>query len=60
MNRSILTNLIQLKRSELSTKFLQQLLRGIAVRTVRLGEDNNAILVDDSLSLGLSGGHGGG
>lgn len=55
-----LTNLIQFKSRKLRPKLIQQLLRSTAVGTVRLGEDNHAILIDDSLSLGLGGGHGGG
>lgn len=55
-----LTNLVQLKRCEVRAEFVQQLLAGNAVGAVALGEDDNAVLVDEGLSLGLSGGHGGG
>lgn len=58
--RSKLTNLIQLESCELRPELVQQLLRSVAVGTVRLGEDDNAILADDGLSLSLGGGgHGG-
>lgn len=55
-----LTNLIQLQRRKIRSQLIKQLLRSIAVRTIRLGEDNNAILINQSLGLGLGGGHGGG
>ena len=52
--------MIQLKSSVLSAERVQQILAGLAVGAVRLGEDDNAVLVDEGLSLGLCGGHGGG
>lgn len=58
--RYSLTNLVKLERSEVGTVLLQQLLGGSTVGAVALGEDDNAVLVDEGLSLGLSGGHGGG
>lgn len=54
------TNLVQLEQLELSAEVTQNLLASVAVGAVRLGEDNNAVLVDQSLGLGLSVGHGGG
>lgn len=54
------TNLVQLQSSVLGTELVQQLLGGIAVRAVRLGEDDDAVLVDQGLGLGLCGSHGGG
>lgn len=54
------TNLIKLKYLKLSTQFLQQILTSFAIRAVGLGEDDDAVLVDEVLSLGLGGRHGGG
>lgn len=54
------TNLIQLNRKELGATLAQQLLRGAAVRAVRLAEDGDGVLVDDGLHFGLGGRHGGG
>ena len=39
---------------------IEQRLGSAAVWAVGLAEDNDAVLVDDGLSLGLCGGHGGG
>jgi hypothetical protein len=52
--------LIQLKHSELGIKALKQLLRRVAVRTIRLREDDDGVLVDEGLGAGLCGGHGDG
>lgn len=52
------TDLVEFKKLELSAQVLQDLLAGVAVGAVRLGEDDDAVLVDEGLSLGLSFGHG--
>jgi hypothetical protein len=56
----VLTNLVQLNGVKLRARFGQQLLRGIAVWAVALGEDGDRVLVDDGLDFGLGGGHVGG
>lgn len=55
-----LTILVQLEELKVRTQILQQLLAGVAVRAVRLGENNNGIVVDEGLGTILSGGHDGG
>lgn len=55
-----LTNLIQFNGSELSIKAAEKTLAGSAVRAVRLGEDNDGVLVNEALGLSLCGGHCGG
>ena len=55
-----LTNLIQFNGSELSIKAAEETLAGSAVRAVRLGEDNDGVLVNEALGLSLCGGHSGG
>jgi hypothetical protein len=54
------TDLIELHQEILRALLAQQRLGGFAVGAVGLGEDDDAILVDDLLGLGLCGGHGGG
>jgi hypothetical protein len=54
------TDLIKLENLVLGTQLGQQILAGLAVRAVRLGEDDDAVVVNELLSLGLGGGHGGG
>lgn len=57
--KGLLTLLIQLKGGVLGTKLVQEILAGLAVGAVGLGEDNNAVLVDEVLSGDLSGRHDG-
>jgi hypothetical protein len=53
------TNLIKLHQKVLCALLAQQRLGGLAVGAVGLGEDDDGVLVDDILCLGLCGGHGG-
>ena len=54
------TDLIKLENLVLGTQLGQQILAGLAVRAIRLGEDDDAVVVNEVLSLGLGSGHGGG
>ena len=54
-----LTQLVELEQLVLGTELVQEILAGLAVRAVGLGEDDDAVLVDEALSLGFGGGHGG-
>jgi hypothetical protein len=55
-----LTFKVQLKSSVLSAQAIEELLGGVAVGAVRLGEDNDSVVVDELLGAGLCGGHCGG
>ena len=54
------TDLVELHEEVLGVFLIQQRLGRLAVGAVGLGEDNDAVVVDDLLGLGLGGGHGGG
>ena len=58
--RAVLTILVELENGVLGVQVPQQLLGGVAVRAVRLGEDNDGIVVNQLLCTGGGGGHGGG
>lgn len=52
------TDLVELEGVVLGAERREELLGGLAVRAVGLGEDGDGIVVDDVLGLGLCGGHG--
>lgn len=52
-------DLVELDGIELGAGLGEELLRGAAVRAVRLAEDGDGVLVDDALDFGLGCGHGG-
>jgi len=53
----VLTNLIQFNGSELSIEAAEKTLAGSTIRAVRLGEDNDGVLINEALGLSLCGGH---
>ena len=59
-NKKKHTDLVELHEEELGVFLVQQRLGRLAVGAVGLGEDDDAVVVDDLLGLGLGGGHGGG
>jgi len=58
LNSRPILNLIELDGIEAGAEFRKKLLGLSAVRTVRLAEDGDSVVVDDALSLGLCGRHG--
>lgn len=56
----MLTFVVELDSGVLGVQTREQLLGGDTVRAVRLGEDDDCIVVDQALGAGCGGGHGGG